>query len=98
MSPPALKGRQRNTVSQERRTMAQIFTAVSILALAGWLWWRYGDQVSARWRRAADSAGIERAELEHSTRPIYRASAHEFLHGAADLTFGVVIIALGFSC
>jgi hypothetical protein len=96
MSPPAQKGRQRNTVTQERRTMAQIFTAVSILALAGLLWWRYGAQVSARWRQTAGSAGIERADLEHSARPIYRASAHEFLHGAADLTFGNVILALGF--
>jgi hypothetical protein len=27
-----------------------VWRAVSILALAGLLWWRYGDQVSARWR------------------------------------------------
>ena len=76
--------------------MAQILTAVSILALAGLLWWRYGNLVSARWHQPAASAGMDRAAPGHSLRPIYRASAHEFLHGAADLTFGVVILALGF--
>jgi hypothetical protein len=76
--------------------MAQILTAVSILALAGLLWWRYGGHVSAWWHETAGSAGMEHADPGHSPRPIYRASAHDFLHGSADLTFGVVILALGF--
>ena len=76
--------------------MAQILTAVSILALAGLLWWRYGDHTLARWHPTASSAAIDHADPEHPARPIYRASAHEFLHGAADLTFGALILALGF--
>ena len=49
-----------------------------------------------RWHQTAGSAGMQHADPRHSPRPIYRASAHDFLHGSADLTFGAVILALGF--
>jgi hypothetical protein len=76
--------------------MAQILTAVSILGLVGVLWWRYRGQVIARWHPTAGSAEIDHPDPEISTRPIYRAPANEFLHGAADLTLGALILALGF--
>ena len=66
--------------------MAQVLTLASILALVGWLGWSY-----------AGSTGHEQAIERHpSERRVYKASAQDFLHGAADLTFGVVILGLGF--
>ena len=74
--------------------MAQVLTVSSILALVGLLGWRYADRLFERHQPAGSAAPrpIER-DLE---RPIYKASAHEFLHGAADLTVGIVILGLGF--
>ncbi len=77
--------------------MAQILTVAFVLALAGLLWWRYGDHLSARWHQPAGSAASEiHINRERFPRPIHRASANEFLRGAADITFGVLILALGF--
>ncbi len=76
--------------------MAQILTLASLVALMWWLGWhnpgplaRPGHHhVRVRHRQPADRAPFERR--------IYRAPANEFLRGAADLTFGVVILGLGF--
>ena len=69
--------------------MAQILTVASLLALLGWMGWRFAS--SARRQQPA----IPRQEFEVE-RPIYKASAQDFLRGAADLTFGMVIFGLGF--
>jgi hypothetical protein len=66
--------------------MAQLLTVASLLAVVGWLGRRYA--ISAR-RHAA----IHRRAVE---RRVYKASAQDFLRGAADLTFGMVIFGLGF--
>ena len=77
--------------------MAQFFTVASLLALTAWLGRRYADRLSATLRRQMGSMRAERAgDRDRIARPIYKASAHEFLHGAADLTFGVLILGLGF--
>jgi hypothetical protein len=77
--------------------MAQVLTIASILALVGWLGWRYADRLFERRRQTAGSAGqvhaIDRQQFERS---VYKASAQDFLHGAADLTFGFLILGLGF--
>ena len=77
--------------------MTQFLTIASLLALVGWLGWRYGDRLFERRRQHAGSAvdrhTQDRLEFE---RGVYRASAQDFLHGAADLTFGIVILGLGF--
>ena len=77
--------------------MAQVLTIASILALVGWLGWRYSYRLFERRHHPADSAGrahaIDRQQFERS---IYKASAQDFLHGAADLTFGFLILGLGF--
>ncbi len=79
--------------------MAQILTVATILALVGLLGWLYADKLFDRRQQTAGSTGrdaraaIERQQFE---RRVYRASAQDFLHGAADLTFGVVILGLGF--
>jgi hypothetical protein len=77
--------------------MAQILIVAFILALAGLLWWRYGEHVAARWHQTAGFAAFDiEIDRERFPRPIHRASPNDFLHGAADITFGVVILALGF--
>ena len=77
--------------------MAQILTIASILALVGWLGWHYADRLFERRHHhpgsAVDRHTLDRLEFE---RGVYRASARDFLHGAADLTFGIVILGLGF--
>ena len=62
--------------------MAQILTMASLVALMGWLGWH---------RRRPHP--VQHAPIE---RRIYKAPANEFLRGAADLTFGFVILGLGF--
>ncbi len=77
--------------------MAQILTVASVLALVGLLGWHFADKLFERRQEAAGPAGhepsIKRRQFE---RRVYKASARDFLHGAADLTFGVVILGLGF--
>lgn len=69
--------------------MAQILTVASLLALLGWMGWRFASP--ARQQQPA----IPRQEIEFERR-VYKASAQDFLRGAADLTFGMVIFGLGF--
>lgn len=77
--------------------MAQILTVASILALAGLLGWPYADRLFERRQRADGSVGHERATHSRQfERRVFKASARDFLHGAADLTLGVVILGLGF--
>jgi hypothetical protein len=78
--------------------MAQILTVATILAFVGLLGWHYADRLFERRRQPAGSAGDQRAAAERQQfeRRVYRASAQDFLHGAADLTFGIVILGLGF--
>jgi len=77
--------------------MAQILTVASIVALVGLLGWRYADRLFERRHHATGSAGrdhpIEQPPFEQR---VYKASAQDFLHGAADLTFGFLILGLGF--
>jgi hypothetical protein len=87
--------RQWNEVTKERRAMAQVLTIASILAVIGLLGWRYADRLFERRHHPAGSAGHAAARQQFERR-VYKASAREFLHGAADLTFGVVILGLGF--
>jgi len=75
--------------------MAQVLTVATILALVGLLGWHYADRLFERRQQPAGSAGPRPVEQEFE-RPVYKASAHEFLHGAADLTVGIVILGLGF--
>jgi hypothetical protein len=78
--------------------MAQVLTMASILAVIGLLGWRYADRSYERRRHAAGSTGrghaIERHQFER--RVYHKASAQDFLRGATDLTFGMVIFGLGF--
>ncbi|MCU1384810.1 MAG: hypothetical protein JWL71_3507 [Acidobacteria bacterium] len=76
--------------------MAQILTVASILALVGLLGWRYADRLFERRQHAAGSAGPRAIAPPQFERRVHRASAREFLHGAADLTFGILILGLGF--
>ena len=77
--------------------MAQILTVASIVALVGLLGWRYADRLFDRRHQAAGPAGRDQAiEAQQLESRIYRASAQDFLHGAADLTFGFLILGLGF--
>jgi hypothetical protein len=77
--------------------MAQILTVASILALVGLLGWCYADRLVERRGQAAGSAGTKSGSYQQLyERRVYKASAQEFLHGAADLTFGIVILGLGF--
>jgi hypothetical protein len=77
--------------------MAQLLTVVSLLALAGLLAWGHAERLSAWWDRAHFSGRRASAiHVETIQRPIYKASAHDFLRGAADLTFGAIILCLGF--
>ena len=68
--------------------MAQRLTFASIRTLVDSLGHQADRWLAAR-RNGAGSAA-------HHHRPVYRASAQEFLHGAADLTFGLMILGLGF--
>jgi hypothetical protein len=77
--------------------MAQVLTVASIIALVGLLGWRYADRLFERRQPVAGPGGrdqvLERPPFERS---VPKASAQDFLHGAADLTFGFLILALGF--
>jgi hypothetical protein len=75
--------------------MVQVLTVAAVLGLVGLLGWHYADRLFERRHQAAGSAGHDRS-IEREERRIYKASAHEFLHGAADLTFGALILGLGF--
>lgn len=77
--------------------MAQVVTVATILALVGLLWWRYSERLFERRRHAAGSAGHDHAVDRHQFEGrVNKASAQDFLRGAADLTFGMVIFGLGF--
>jgi predicted negative regulator of RcsB-dependent stress response len=77
--------------------MAQILTVVSILALVGLLGWRYADRLFERRQQPAGPAVRDQViEQQRFERQVYKASAQDFLHGAADLTFGFLILGLGF--
>lgn len=76
--------------------MAQILTVATILAVVGLLGWHYADRIFERRRQPSASAGREAIDRQLFERGVYKASAQDFLHGAADLTFGVVILGLGF--
>ena len=75
--------------------MAQLLTIASILVVVGLLGWRYARLFDHD--HAADSSSDGHALGAHEfTRPVYKAPANEFLRGAADLTFGALILGLGF--
>jgi len=77
--------------------MAQVLTVASILAVVGLLGWRYADRLFGRGHQAAGSARRGQAiEPQQYDSNLYKASAQDFLHGAADLTFGFLILGLGF--
>lgn len=77
--------------------MAQILTVASVLALVGLLGWHYADKLFERRQEVAGPAGHEPSSNRRQfERRVYKASAQDFLHGAADLTFGFVILGLGF--
>jgi hypothetical protein len=77
--------------------MAQVLTVASILAGVGLLGWRYADRLFDRRHQATDPAGPEQTiEPQPFESGPYKASAQDFLHGAADLTFGLLILGLGF--
>jgi hypothetical protein len=77
--------------------MAQILTVISILARVRMLGRACGDRLFKWWKRAGSSKRLQPAiDLDEFERPVYKASAQEFLHGAADLTFGLLILALAF--
>src|SRR5262249_47935830 len=80
---------------QESPMMAQILTAIALLGLAAFLYWRY-EGLAQRHETAGSAASDPTFNRERFPRPIHRASANEFLHVAADLTFGFVVLALGF--
>jgi hypothetical protein len=76
--------------------MAQIVTIASILALVGLLGWCYADRLFERREHAGTTVDRHTADRLDFERGVYRASAQDFLHGAADLTFGIIILGLGF--
>ena len=77
--------------------MVQVLTGVSVLTLLGLLAWGYAEHWVKWWHRGVRSLGLQPATgLEELERPIYKAPARDFLHGVADLTFGLVILGLGF--
>ena len=76
--------------------MAQILTIASILAVAGWLAWPYTERMLGRRQHAGSTVDRHTADRLEFERGVYRASAHDFLHGAADLTLGIVVLGLGF--
>jgi hypothetical protein len=69
--------------------MAQRLTFASIRSIVDSFGWTHPGQWLGARRHAAGPGGSHQ-------RPVYRASAQEFLHGAADLTFGLKILGLGF--
>jgi hypothetical protein len=78
--------------------MAQVLTVASIIALAALLGWRYGDRLFERRQPAAGPVGPDQpiGRQQQFDRRAPQASAQDFLHGAADLTFGFLILGLGF--
>jgi hypothetical protein len=79
--------------------MTQLLTVATVLAVVGLLGWHYADRLFDRRRQTAGSTGRdarEALERQQFERRIYKASAQDFLRGAADLTLGVVILGLGF--
>ena len=76
--------------------MAQIVTVASLVALVALLGWRYGDRLFERRRQAAGPASRDHSIHHRQFERHDQASAQEFLHGAADLTIGFVILGLGF--
>ena len=76
--------------------MAQIVTIASILALVGLLGWRYADRLFERRQHAGPTVDRHTTDRLDFERGVYRAPAQDFLRGAADLTFGIVILGLGF--
>lgn len=77
--------------------MVQVLTGVSVLTLLGLLAWGCTDHLVNWWHRGVRSLGVQPAiHVDECERPIYRAPAHDFLHGVADLTFGLLILGLGF--
>jgi hypothetical protein len=75
--------------------MAQILTVATLVAVVGLLGWLYGERLFERRQHAAGSTVPRRPDHDFERR-VYKASAREFLHGAADLTVGIVILGLGF--
>jgi hypothetical protein len=97
MRATAAIGGRRNPVAKERRGMGQIITVVSILARVRLLGRDYVDRLVTWWSGGRSSNVVHTAtDGQEFERPIYKASAHEFLHGAADLTFGLLILGLAF--
>jgi hypothetical protein len=76
--------------------MAQVLTVASILAAVGLLGWRYADRLFRRRHQATGPAGPDQTIEPQQFESPYKASAQDFLHGAADLTFGLLILGLGF--
>jgi hypothetical protein len=77
--------------------MAQVLTVACILALTGWVGWRYAGRFLQRRHQPAGSGTQEDAiDRQLFGRVVYKASAQDFLHGAADLTFGFLILGLAF--
>jgi hypothetical protein len=76
--------------------MAQVITVASFARIAAWLGWRHGARLPAGKRQVDASASPPAADHRLFGREIYKAPANDFLHGAADLTFGILILGLGF--
>jgi hypothetical protein len=77
--------------------MAQVLTVASVLAVVGLLGWRYAGRLFDRRHQATGPAGQDQAiEPQPFESRLYKASAQDFLHDAADLTFGFLILGLGF--
>ena len=76
--------------------MAQVLTVASLVALAGWLGWRYSERLSERRHQPAGSAAQPALSETPYDRRTPQLSAQDFLHGATELAFGVVILGLAF--
>ena len=76
--------------------MAQVITAASFARVATWLGWRQGSRLFTSRRPVDASAPPQAADHRLFGREIYKAPANDFLHGAADITFGILILGLGF--
>jgi hypothetical protein len=76
--------------------MAQVLTVASLVAVLGWLGWHYADRLFERRQQAASHPAPDPSDRARFERRIYKAPANEFLRGAADLTFGALILFLGF--
>jgi hypothetical protein len=96
-SQPAANGAGAvNTLTRERQDMAQVLTVASIVALVRWLGWRHAERLFEGGRQPAGPAGPDTLADIPPDPYVDKASAHDFLVGAADLTFGMVILGLGF--